>query len=354
MHLGTRALKRDPHWLRSSSSDPVRSGGPLLTRTPGLGTWPARLRWIKRSVIKHGHDRIRRWPTATRHRRTKAELEALDARIQSVLREDHPQSVRHVFYRLTDPTYPVAVPKSDLGYDVICRRCTTMRRDGRLPYGWLVDATRRGYHVATFDGAGDLIRRFAGLYRVDMWAQAANYVEVWAESRSIAGVIQADCEELGVSLYPSGGFASLSLSYQASEAIRAEARGRPVVIIYVGDYDPAGVLIDRSVLEELRLHLPKLSLTERRVAITADQAASLPSKPRRDGERREPDIKRTVEAEAMPAAELRSLVRQAVESYLPAGLREQVRAVEASEQAGLESLAELVERVGIGQVTRRD
>ena len=38
-----------------------------------------------------------------RRRRTKAQVEQLDSQILAVLAEDHPQSVRHVYYRMTDP-----------------------------------------------------------------------------------------------------------------------------------------------------------------------------------------------------------------------------------------------------------
>ena len=49
----------------------------------------------------------------------------------------------------TDPTGPVSVDKTEAGYDAIVRRCTALRRSGRLPYHWLTDATRRGYFVDT-------------------------------------------------------------------------------------------------------------------------------------------------------------------------------------------------------------
>ena len=44
-------------------------------------------------------------------------MAALDDQIRAVLAADNPQSVRHVFYRLTDPTGPVSVPKTERGYD---------------------------------------------------------------------------------------------------------------------------------------------------------------------------------------------------------------------------------------------
>ncbi len=282
-----------------------------------------------------------------RKRRTQGELAALDASIYEILEAEHPQSVRHVFYVLTDPTRAVSVPKLETGYKTVGRRCTAMRRAGRLPYSWLTDATRRGYFVNTFANGGDLIQSFAGLYRVDAWRHASSYVEVWTESRSIAGVVEADCTALGVPLYPCGGFASLSLAYQAAEVIRAGARERPVRIVYIGDYDPAGVLIDRSVISELRGHLPGLDIEEVRIAITADQAERLPSKPRKAGDRRRPDIRETVEAEAMPAGELRVRLRETVESYMPAGALAAARAAEQSEQEGLARLGTLIGDTGL-------
>ena len=40
-------------------------------------------------------------------RRTKAEIETFEAQIYNELLADNPQSVRHVFYRMTDPRLPV-------------------------------------------------------------------------------------------------------------------------------------------------------------------------------------------------------------------------------------------------------
>src|SRR5690606_6384980 len=54
--------------------------------------------------------------TIKRDRRTKAQIEQLDEQILDVLATDHPQSVRHVFYRMTDPRLAEPVEKSDRGY----------------------------------------------------------------------------------------------------------------------------------------------------------------------------------------------------------------------------------------------
>ena len=274
--------------------------------------------------------------TIKRKRRTQAEVEQLDNQIMDALRSDNPASVRHTFYMMTDPRLPEPVEKSDRGYRHVQHRVKVLREAGRLPYHWITDATRRGYHVSTFDGAEDFMRRMAGLYRADLWVQSEWYVEVWCESRSIAGVIQDTCEELAVSLYPAGGFTSMTLAYQAARYINAKGRNRSVAVLYIGDYDPAGVLIDKQVESELRKHLrADVDLHFHRVGITEDQIAvfDLPTKPRKETDRRAAHIKHTVEAEAMPAKLMRSILRESIEAYLPPGALEVAKVAEESERA---------------------
>src|SRR6266478_3106773 len=96
--------------------------------------------------------------TIKRERRSRDRLDQLDRQILDVLRVDHPQSVRHVFYRMTDPRLPEPVEKSDRGYRHVQDRCVKLRRSGVLPYGWITDATRRGYFTNTYCNAQDFLR----------------------------------------------------------------------------------------------------------------------------------------------------------------------------------------------------
>jgi hypothetical protein len=302
-----------------------------------------------------------------RRRRSKGEVEQLERQILDVLGEDHPQSVRHVFYRLTDPRLPEPVAKTELGYRVIQNRLTVMRREGRLRYGWISDATRRGYHTITFANGADFLSRHIGAYRADIWADSDKYVEVWCESRSIAGVIEDTCRELAVSLYPCGGFSSITFAYEAAQLLEAECgdfwwpwldgeepenpgRGeyrqtKLADVLYIGDHDPAGVLIDQSLEAELRRHLPEdFELAFARLAITPGQIVEhdLPTKPRKEGDRRALHVERTVEAEAMPAHTLRDLLCRAIEVHLPAGALEVAKAAEESEREHLRRWADLM------------
>ncbi len=280
--------------------------------------------------------------TIKRERRNRQRVAQLDAQIMAVLREDHPQSVRHIFYCMTNPRLPEPVEKSDRGYRHVQSRCVAMRRDGRLPYGWLSDTGRMGYFTNTFTGRADFIRRVAGMYRADLWADAECKAEVWCESRSIAGVILTDCQELAVSLYPCGGFSSITFAHDAAQAMNDADDGRETVIFYVGDYDPAGVLIDVALERELRAHLHNdVRMRFVRLGITREQVEEydLPTKPRKAGDRRALQVEYTVEAEAMPANTLRDLLRERIESLLPERALEVAKVAEEHEREGLHWLA---------------
>lgn len=283
--------------------------------------------------------------TIKRNRRTGDRMNLLDDQIIAVLREDHPQSVRHVFYRMTDPRLAEPVEKSDRGYRHVQNRCVKLRRAGRIRYDWIADMSRRGYFVNTYDSAADFLRTMSGYYRGNLWRDASYRCEVWAESRSIASVLLADCNDLAVDLYPCGGFSSLSFVHAAAELHNNLGDDRPLVVLYIGDYDPAGVLIDQSLERELREHLnATINLEFKRIAINVDQVAEydLPTKARKEGDKRSQHVAYTVEAEAMPAADLRAILRAEVEALLPEGAMAATKVAEASERAHIDRMAAML------------
>ena len=70
-----------------------------------------------------------------RRRRTNPEIADMRETMLAILRSDHPQSVRHVFYRMTDPRLSCAVEKSERGYRHVQYQLSEMRKAGVLPYG---------------------------------------------------------------------------------------------------------------------------------------------------------------------------------------------------------------------------
>lgn len=283
-------------------------------------------------------------------RRTKEQIHQLNQQILDELEDTHPQSLRHVFYRMTDPRLPEPVEKSESGYRTIMKRLTALRRDGRVPYGWIVDETRAGSYVRANDSVTEYLLGVVDYYQFDPWRDVDHYVQVWCESRSIAGVIRDLCDEFRVALYPAGGFASLTLVHDGAKAIDAGTGygQRPAEVIYAGDYDPAGVLIDQDIEEKLRGHLPNVDLNFHRIAVNEDQITKygLPSKPVKKGETRSPHIQAAVEAEAMPVGVLLSILRDKLTEYLP---EELLAETIAADQAEIDQM-----RILLTDITKED
>jgi 5S rRNA maturation endonuclease (ribonuclease M5) len=271
---------------------------------------------------------------------TRAEVEQLDRQIYATLADSHPQSVRHVFYEMTNHRLPIYVKKTckrNSGYNSVQRRLLKMRRDGTIPYSWIADMSRRGYFTPTYSSAADFVRSMQGQYRADLWRDAADRCEIWCESRSIASVIMQDCRDLAVSLFPCGGYSSASFANAAAEEVNASADFRPLVILYLGDLDPHGKRIGRTLEQELRRHLHSdIEMHFRRIAITPEQVEQYDLPDNGEAEHK-------VEAEAMPAKILRQILRDAVEALLPPGALFAALVAEQSERAHLEHMARMLE-----------
>src|SRR5919199_5230426 len=71
------------------------------------------------------------------------QMAQLRRQIYAALESDHPQSVRGVFFRMTDPGMPEPVARSHAGYVTVQRLLLRMRREGVVPGGWIADASGR-------------------------------------------------------------------------------------------------------------------------------------------------------------------------------------------------------------------
>src|SRR3954447_4874357 len=75
-------------------------------------------------------------------RRTRARMDQLRRQLHALLEADHPQSVRRVLFRMTDPGLPEPVARSFGGYITVQRLLVRMRHEGIDPRDWLVTDTR--------------------------------------------------------------------------------------------------------------------------------------------------------------------------------------------------------------------
>src|SRR5215472_17508927 len=158
-----------------------------------------------------------------RLRRTKAAVTSIRDAIHDLLEEDHPQTVRQVFYALT---VRGQIRKAEIEYkQTVVRLLVQMREDGDIPFEWIADNTRWQRKPSTFVGLETYLNNAAKSYRRDLWAAMPVYVEVWVEKDALAGVLIEETATYDVPLMVAKGYSSITFLHSAAEAI--QARGKP-------------------------------------------------------------------------------------------------------------------------------
>ena len=292
------------------------------------------------------HERPGLRSNLVKRRRTKAEMRAFREAVWDIVHEHQPCSARQVYYRAVvaglikkdtgnsnkheqhvwGALNWMREQAIDLGYYNGGKPWSLprMRADLVMPFAWITDNTRTRYQAELFASKDAAITDLAHYYRRDLWRSQPRLVEVWCESESIAGVLQETTNEYGLALLPCKGQPSKRFIWDSARAY-ANA-GKPVVCLYIGDFDPHGLDIGRSAEERLRRYGAPEGTAWRRLAITPQQVADqeLPGhglNANIKGEIRQRFLDvcyehgipfEAVEAEAMAPADLRELVDDAI------------------------------------------
>jgi hypothetical protein len=277
-----------------------------------------------------------------RARRTKAEIETLDAELWRIVEQFRPVTVRQVFYQAVNRGL---VPKDEAkGYRVVQRRLVALRESGVIPYGHIVDGTRYVHGYQRYNDLKEFTAYAAGLYRKDYWANSEVNVEVWLEKDALKGVLMpAVVHECGLGLHVTRGFASVTYLQEAAEDI--ERDGRPTYVYVLTDFDPSGVVIAEKVEEELMKRAPFSDIIVERLAVDRAQIErwNLPTRPTKSTDTRASKFRRvhgtdSVELDAIPPDLLRELVKNAIDSHMEPWRLKQFQMVEEEERETLKQL----------------
>lgn len=260
-----------------------------------------------------------------------------------------PLTVRQVFYRLVAAH---DYPKDERAYARLGEMLVRARRAGVIPFAALRDDGAVIAGSPGFHGKPDFlaaVRAAAEAYgRNRLEGQAAS-VELWVEAGGMVPQLERVADPLGVLVYSSGGFDSLTVKYDAAR--RFAERARPSVVLHVGDFDPSGLSIFDSVSEDVDAMVADLGAVDsvefRRVAVTEEQIEryNLATSPAKTTDRRGGWEGRTVQAEALAPDELAAEVRRALERELDADVLDRLLAVEAQERRQLVEMFSALELV---------
>jgi len=270
-----------------------------------------------------------------------------------------PLTIRQIFYRLVaQHNYP----KTEQDYKTLCRILNMARRAGEVDMEAIRDdgadvdgGWSHGYkNVADFWesvwwGIGfDVDQRFdVSNFKFNRLAAYPRHIEVWSEAAGMVPLIKRATDSYVVTVYSGGGFDSLTAKYSAAE--RIASRGKPTVVLHVGDHDPSGVALYQAVSEDVEAFVDAEDgdgeVEFKRLAVTPEQAAQydLPSAPPKPTDKRGAwSGSETWQVEAFAPDDLAEVVRQGVRAELDLSALAQQR---AEEQRIREQLAPEMERL---------
>jgi hypothetical protein len=215
------------------------------------------------------------------------------------------------------------------------------REEGVIPWDWIVDESRSLERVPRWDDPEDFARTVAGAYRRDFWVQQPHRVQVWSEKGTVRGVLKPVLDEYAVDFLPVHGFSSATQAWDTAQ----DDDGRPLHVLYVGDYDPSGMYMSNVDLPERFERYGGDHIRLQRIALRFAHVHSLPSFAATD-KRKDPRFDWFVsnygsncwELDAMDPNDLRDCVETAVKALIEPDAWARCDAVNRAEQESLKSI----------------
>jgi len=280
----------------------------------------------------------------TPKRRTKAAVMDLKASLKAICEEYGLITIRQLFYQAVSRGL---VEKTESQYRRVGDFITDMRNAGELDMDLILDPTRAEKVVSQWVGLAEYIEVIRQSYRINYWHYSPDFIQVWLEKEALTTIVRPVCDDYGVGLWVSKGFASLSYLSQAADQLAAKtANGIPCKIVQFGDHDPSG----KNIFEVIEAELIRLTalkggqpdlINYERVSLTADQVVAwgLPTRPTKASDSRAKNFKGpSTELDALPPDQLSDLVRQAILDRIDISLWNQIQDRQRQDEATINAL----------------
>jgi hypothetical protein len=291
------------------------------------GRWEPQAGWDNETIVRN-------CGVLLEHGRLSGKTLPLACVAALLLAERQPDTVRGTMYAAVSAGWLPDTGKQS--YGKIQRLLNNLRRRRLIPFAWIVDNIRQTDKPSSWSGLADFADTVRDAYRKDFWAGLPDYVCIIVEKDAVAGKVSPVTREYDVPLHPLRGYSSTSFAYGIAEQWRRIEK--PIHCYYIGDHDPSGRNIEQSIRQRLSEYAEK-PFQWKRLAVEPDQFEwfnIIPLDPKKRDTRYQAFAmrygQRCAEVEAIPADALRQLVREAIESHIPAGQWERLKAIEDEER----------------------
>jgi hypothetical protein len=273
----------------------------------------------------------------------------------TILQEIQPASVRAVCYQLFIRQHLRSMAKNETNR--VSSQLVYARETGIIPWAWIVDETRHAEDHGGWDDPEQLLRAAVASYRRDRWGLQPVRVEVWSEKGTVRGTLQPVLHDLGLVFRVMHGYASATAVHEV--VLKAQDDPRPLIVLYVGDWDPSGLHMSAVDLPK-RLGDYGAPLPITRLAITEAEARAT-GLPSFDARTKQTDARyrwfverhgtTCWEVDAMSPVTLRETVQFAVEQCIDWDAWQRCAQTEQAERRSLQQVFGTWKAVKSGQAT---
>lgn len=261
-------------------------------------------------------------------------LDLLDDVCEVLAEYDHALTLRQLFYRLVAAH---VIENAENSYKSLSRTLVKAREEGLVAIDALEDRTRAPERPSCWMDVEHYAEAVRDSYRRDKWRTQQQHVEVWIEKDALAGLIERVTRPRDVFAYACRGYNSMTALWEAGQ--RFEKIGKPVLLLYFGDFDPSGVDMTRDIRDRLATYTTA-DVTVRRVALTKAQIIehNLPPMPAKRSDSRAADFidehgeVSAVELDALPPDVLTAMTAETIDANCDLSEFERQKELEAEER----------------------
>jgi len=150
-------------------------------------------------------------------------------------------TVRQIFYQLIEW---IGLVNNESSYKKVGEVLVAARLQGLIPWAHIVDRSRTMLTVSMWSDIGAFAHTAGYSYRGDVWATQEQKVGVWVEKDARAAWVAQIVRPYGVTVIPGRGSSSWGLIREVVEVL---GDGYGASVLYLGDFDPSGLVIGEHV-----------------------------------------------------------------------------------------------------------
>lgn len=267
---------------------------------------------------------------------------------------DYRPTLRQIFYRLVAA---LLIPNTQTSYKTLSRVLTLARERGiidplaledrkressRGDYGW---QSPQGF----VEDQKEAFARSWEYFTRPLWTSQQTIPVIWLEKGALFPAVTQIADRYRVKVFESIGYSSCTQIYEAIP----EFQSNNIVVLQLGDYDPSGEDIARSLKERLEKYgagqsdfIPLALTKEQTIAYRLPTQMAKKSDPRFKAFVEKHGTDRVVELDALPPEELEKIIAEKIESHIdPKTWNEDLGRIKKEKKEAKRAIQELAEKL---------